>query len=119
MNFYFLIQNKMTSFAKQQKRIEFDWNKFLSNKNKTRDEKSISKTLSRSWVTCACGQQCQIIERFHHGEPTDNQLAYLGDIFCTQICDENYELAKKTLKLIEMRSSEIINHIKNIQNKTK
>ena len=72
--------------------------------------------LSRSWVTCACGNTCSIIPRFKSGKPKNNKLFKYGVLFCEQIEQGNYTMAKFTLKNIELLSTAIIHNIKQKQN---
>jgi len=75
------------------------------------------KPLAREWVTCACGNLCDVIPRDHSGMPIDLTLAKLGTQFNANIIRENKEMALETLDQIEIRSQEIIDEI-NASNNT-
>jgi hypothetical protein len=97
----------------QQKGESFDWNKFLKNaiRRKTpMDMEEHYKAIdrSKSWVTCACGNQCSIIPRDSVGAPIDNDLADLGKQFFWDIKNENWTKAKNTLRQIEIKSIQLI-----------
>lgn len=100
----------MQTYAKQ-KGKPFDWNKFLDKaitKGVTASEQSKAEKLAGDWVTCACGNQCSILEREGDGEPVDSELNTLGLDFNDEIHAENYRGAKKTLQAIEKRSAKLI-----------
>jgi len=63
-----------------------------------------------SWVTCACGNQCDKIPR-DGGEPRDSMLFKLGTQFYTYVSGENWLVATATLRLIEARSSKLLAEI--------
>ena len=69
--------------------------------------------LSKSWITCACGNQCNIIPRGMSGRPIDNLLQILGMAFTDYVFNEDRVGALKTLEQIENRSIELIKEIKN------
>ncbi len=110
------------TYAESKKKKPFDWNAFLKQKSYTQGEVSNAGVLAGNWVTCACGNQCDIIPRNEDwdGEPTDKKLAALGSKFCDNISfledaviyGENIKTpqkkAKETLKKIEARSSQLI-----------
>jgi hypothetical protein len=68
------------------------------------------KAESCSWVTCACGNQCDVIPR-NDGVPDDPELMVLGAKFHTYICHRKAGYAEYTLKQIEERSAELIKQI--------
>jgi len=63
-----------------------------------------------SWVTCACGNQCNIIPRNRDGSPQDKELAELGLEFLSAVTYPyaDYEQALEILHKIEIRSAKII-----------
>ena len=67
--------------------------------------------LSGDWVTCACGNQCDIIPRDWIGEPIDDELSSLGYKFNDAVCDRLSESAIQILHRIEIRSQELIDRI--------
>ena len=99
----------MKTYAETQGKKKFDWNAFLENPPERRSLRHRRATdLSGQWVTCACGNQCDIIPRSASGTPFDNELESLGFSFHALIDDGQWDLAKNTLNLIEKRSSELI-----------
>lgn len=104
----------MKTYSEDQGKPSFDWNKFL-NKRKINDvDWDIAQGRAKSWVTCACGNQCDIIPRNSKGIPEDEVLAKLGadDGFYGAIKGRNITEAKNFLILIEIRSSQLIKEIK-------
>ena len=103
----------MKTYAEANQEEPFDWNKFLKNairrKNEMSDkEHGVIRDKSASWVTCACGNQCDILERDMKGSPFDPELRELGQEFHDFIMEMEWREAKKVLKLIETRSYELI-----------
>jgi hypothetical protein len=72
----------------------FDWNKALSAKFGKMTISKLDKMQDKaaSWVTCACGNQCDVIPRFPGGRPVDGKLAEDGDRFTIAVA--NLRLAK-------------------------
>lgn len=64
--------------------------------------------LASDWVTCACGNQCSVLERDSYGIPEDRNLRLWGIEFAQNVEDEAWHLAKRTLKKIEQRSAKLI-----------
>jgi hypothetical protein len=62
------------------------------------------------WVTCACGNQCSIIERRFDGQPVDVILSRLsgGYGFYGAVQSRNADLALHFLDLIETHSAKLI-----------
>lgn len=101
----------MSAYAKTMKMKPFDWNDFLDRAIKKKPKyKEWNKAvkLSSDWITCACGNQCDIIDRESDGEPTDEELSILGMDFHHCINAGYWEDAKETLKEIEKRSAKLI-----------
>lgn len=92
----------------------FNWNVFLDQAIKTRgksvDERAYQKvySLSESWVTCACGNQCSILDRDYDGEPLDEKLKDEGMKFMDLVQDRQWGKAKLCLARIEKRSAKLI-----------
>lgn len=118
------------TYAESQKEPPFDWNSFLNMPYKRFDFDKLgkAKSLAGNWITCACGNQCDVIPRHSEGTPDDLKLANLGVSFYTAIQgmfntygfkedDFAYyvERAKELLTQIEFRSSEIILELKKSQ----
>jgi len=91
----------------------FDWNAALANPpEKYSEEHTRLIDLSADWVTCACGNQCDIIPRYKSGAPMDEYLRYLGDEFDVKVRLADWCEAIDTLENIEERSGEIITETK-------
>ena len=115
----------MKTYAETQGKAPFDWNAFLVKESYSYTEVEHAHYLSREWVTCACGNQCDIIPRNYQGMPEDKILQHYGKEFVKFLSlminkyfskeDFNIgkKLAKQTLHAIESRSQEIINDLKN------
>lgn len=128
------MENK--TYAKDRGKKTFDWNKFLNKEHYTLKQLEKASLLSGDWVTCACGNQCNIIPRHNLGEPSDILLASLGRSFYHKIVEmqqdlffkyntklktqknkyiisfnKNRRAAKKILKQIEKRSAKLIKEI--------
>lgn len=100
----------MKTYSESQNRKPFDWKKFLSNSNITENQWGDAKLLARSWVTCACGNQCDIIPRDTDGSPKDEMLSELGGDqgFFKCIKEQDAKGALAILHLIETRSADLI-----------
>src|SRR5688572_6752027 len=62
-----------------------------------------------SWVTCACGEQDDGIERMSDtGEPTDKRLLNLGLDFWTCVDAGLPDAAARVLRAIEVRAAELL-----------
>ena len=99
----------MKSYAEKKGKTAFDCNEFLDNPPEyLSTEHENASNLAGDWVTCACGNLCDIIPRMGGGRPYDRELERLGIIFHYEIMAGHWENAKNTLYLIERRSQEII-----------
>jgi hypothetical protein len=106
--------DKNKTYAEAQGKTPFDWNEFLDRAimgEISKDEYNNARYLSDNWVTCACGNQCDIIPRDRFSRPKDPNLKKLGIIFNYEIICESYGAAKETLSLIEARSAKLIAEI--------
>lgn len=106
----------MKTYSETEGRPIFDWNKTLkelvdNNGDISNEEHDALVDRSRSWVTCACGNQCAIIPRKADGEPEDGELSELGVDFHDYVRDYDFDRALKTLEKIEKTSTEIINNM--------
>lgn len=94
----------------------FDWRKALKKAISRKQKRSPSLTAkSKSWVTCACGNQCAVIPRDSAGGPRDNRLNRLGVVFYEHVSEGRFENGLKTLEEIEKRSSELLSVIYSLQ----
>lgn len=99
----------MKTYSETQGKTFFDWNAFLKNPpEKGSEEHYNAEVKSEDWVTCACGNLCDIIPRSHTGCPIDNQLEILGGNFYIDITLGDWQKAKEMLVKIENRSAELI-----------
>ena len=99
----------MKTYAELRGEKAFDWNKFLENPPEYGSTKhKFACDLSECWVTCACGNLCDIIPRSPLGCPIDEKLEMFGGIFNMDIIAGEWQDAKETIYLIEIRSDEII-----------
>ena len=117
----------MKTYAETKKKEKFNWNKFLDARiseqskgitccdqmsptevKKAKQEFKKEIKMAGEWVTCACGNQCDILERDDEGEPVDGELSELGSNFYCDIYDLDWVSAKNTLKQIEERSENLI-----------
>jgi len=113
----------MRTYAKANLKDEFDWNAFLHQELFTEEELYNAFELADKWITCACGNQCEIIPRNEYGMPIDVDLMILGRKFNDAIrsmwdaCMDRQSLedrivyAKMILLQIEVRSQELINQL--------
>lgn len=101
----------MKTYAETENELTFNWNEFLDKKEHTQEEMDNAITLSGRWTTCACGNQCSVIPRSYDGEPKDEILSKLGYEFFTCIESEDFERAKRVLRLIDNRSAYLIHKI--------
>lgn len=110
--------SKIITYAESKREKPFDWNLFLNMKSHYYEELKEARILAKGWVTCACGNQCSIIQRNHNGRPYDFTLRELGYDFTKAINQMEFpdsyfykqgkEQAKQILVLIEKRSAELI-----------
>lgn len=91
---------------------EIDWYKEL---DKKKPEWNKLGSLALDWVSCACGNMCDIIPRDSSGKPYDDRLAYLGSKFYGVVILKSKVEALHILDLIEKRSAELIAEIKGIK----
>lgn len=98
----------MKTYAEKEGQETFDWNEFLNRKRRSKEQWAMAESLALSWVTCACGNICEIIPRAEDGRPLDTDLNVLGVVFYLMIKDKKIKAAKETLEKIEARSTELI-----------
>ena len=112
------------SYSEAEKGWVYDWPACIYNLENhflNEDEKAELIDASASWVTCACGAQCDIIPRdeYENGAPKDPILLALGQEFYEEICnladktegDGDGDRARKILDQIEKRSATLIKRI--------
>ena len=100
----------MKSYSETYNKKPINWFVEL-NKSLTYDEFIDLYELSKSWITCACGNQCSIIPRYDDGQPLDKELSELGVEFTLNIRRGNKVNALNTLAKIEIRSAILIKEI--------
>lgn len=103
-------KKKIVTYAESIGEKPFDWWDALNNPEKYKDVDLLD--LSGEWVTCACGNQCDVIPRSEDGQPVDNELLDLGYRFHNHIKDQSWDYAKVILSQIEERSAFLIAEIK-------
>ena len=104
------------TYAEKNNEESFDWNAFLDKKEITQNKWEYASLISSQWVTCACGNQCDLIPRYKPGEspfeywgtPKDSILRALGIEFNDFIEYQNIEMSKLILAKIEQRSAYIL-----------
>lgn len=102
------------TYAEVNGKMPFDWNEFLRRAiagEISNAELSDAKSISGSWVTCACGNQCAAIPRMPSalgGGPEDELLYALGIEFTDYVVSCEFVSAKETLERIEARSAELL-----------
>jgi hypothetical protein len=101
---------EIKTYAESKRRPIFDWNEFLNKEEMANDEWAHAEDLSSSWVTCACGNMCDVIPREKGGRPLDINLDVYGMNFSDAIENKDKEEAKRILVLIELRSQYLINN---------
>lgn len=84
----------------------FDWVEALSDSN---PEWGDLKLRAACWPTCACGNQCIVLERNDLGVPIDSLLFSLGMQFSERIQARDSKGALEVLIRIEKRSAVLIN----------
>lgn len=75
------------SYAQTKGKRPFDWEEFILSPEFSIQSLEAAQNKARSWVTCACGQQCSIIPRADSGVPMDDVLEELGAEFLIKIGD--------------------------------
>ena len=102
----------MTTYAETKGEEPFDWNAYLNKPRRTSGEILDAVRLSNYWITCACGNQCDVIPRNFDGIPLDTELRILGRRFTSAIEYRAVKRAKLILAKIEARSKFLIDEIK-------
>lgn len=93
-------------------KASFNWVKALKAKNISDGDWIEMNSRAGEWVTCACGNQCNIIPRTVWGVPYDSTLERLGLEFFHTIQEKNSTAALSVLEQIEIRSAQLIEEIK-------
>ena len=77
---------------------KWDWYSFLDASDEVKEmHHNTAIKLSSSWVTCACGQLCEVLPKGFHNRPLDDSLEDLGVLFMKVIDAKDYTVAKTTL----------------------
>lgn len=87
----------------------FNWEKALNNPppRSSCEHKKLSN-LAYSWVTCACGNQCEQLPRDMDGVPLDYTLESLGMDFAVAVETYEFDTALTIMDNIEKRVGEIL-----------
>lgn len=106
----------MKTYTETQGEKPFNWNEAIQRGIdglivEYSEEHELLIKLSQSWVTCPCGNQCDVIPRIEGGVPEDDKLSDLGVSFSMEVEDFEWKEAKEILARIEKRSAELINEI--------
>ena len=108
------MQSQLKSYSEVAGGISIDWWRELDRLEKKSiggDDLHIRLNhLAASWVTCACGNQCEVIPR-EDGVPVDTELNTLGMKFYVDVRDMDISAARNTLEKIEKRSATLIARI--------
>lgn len=89
----------------------FDWRKALidaDDNGLTKRQWEDLSEWSAGWPTCACGNQCAILERDMNGQPLDMELRNSGLNFYAAIEEGNYKDALLILDRIEARAAVLV-----------
>jgi hypothetical protein len=106
--------NNMTPYSETQGKPFIDWNERVNRKPETVTEEEWEQWAedAGTWVTCACGNLCDLIPRDKDtGMPLDKRLFNLGTDFFTVMCYKALDLARSILAQIEQRSAHLIAEI--------
>lgn len=101
----------MTSYADQHGKWVYDWPEILTrmeNESFTHEEYEEWRTAADNWVTCACGNQCDELERNEMGQPYDGNLYKLGLQFSWRIHQKMPKHARRILTQIERRTQQLL-----------
>ena len=121
----------MKTYSESQKIDNIDWNQVLTGLEYGDDDFVDNldhyEKASNDWVTCAVGNQCDVIPRSEVGAPEDKILSDLGQTFATRFATLAYNIQNNsghhrlisegvgdcysTLSAIEERSTTLINEI--------
>lgn len=103
----------MKTYSETKNIAPFNWFAFLNERIERKDsisEKEQKRMVkkAKSWVTCACGNQCAVLDREKDGTPFDEKLEDWGVEFWDCIMNEDWAKGKRVLSKIEKRSSKLI-----------
>ena len=83
----------------------WEWYAYLDASEEIKDKYKIaSYELSNEWITCACGQVCEVLPKYISNAPKDGILFGLGVTFNNFIHENEFDEAKITLDEIEART---------------
>lgn len=103
----------MKTYAETQDELPFDWNVALADPPAQGSPyHKYLVTLAASWVTCACGNQCDLIPRHIDGVPKDIFLGALGSRFSRYVYLADWDKAREMLREIEQRSHELLEQLR-------
>lgn len=101
---------KTKTFSEVNGKKPFDWNEFLNREYRSNQEWIEAIDLADDWVTCACGNQCDVIPRVD-GRPLDDELSSLGVIFSTLVRSRDIKRSLEALYWIEKRTAELLEEL--------
>jgi hypothetical protein len=110
----------MNTYSQKQGKTPFDWRAFLNQSEISDASAKWAESQAKEWVTCACGNQCDIIPRTGSGAPRDAILNQLGgdEGFYAAVSKKDWAEAINFLDMIEVRSAYLIKkEIENIRTK--
>lgn len=104
----------MKTYSELKSHPAFNWKTAIENAIKEGVDFELKlwlDTQASQWVTCAVGNQCDIIPRMNCGAPNDHTLRDLGNQFYLEISQGRFNHALLTLDSIEQRSAILIERL--------
>tara|TARA_R110000850_G_scaffold223916_1_gene349458 strand:- start:266 stop:595 length:330 start_codon:yes stop_codon:yes gene_type:complete len=98
----------------------WDWYAFLEASEEIKQKFRVeAHKLSAKWVTCACGQVCNILPKaLGYSFPLDDDVTLLGLDFTDLVINNDWNDAKKILDKIEERTIFLLKQPNFIDTKT-
>lgn len=88
--------------------MALNWHQRIDRAEKAGGFTAEDHNLADSWVTCACSEQDDGIERYDTGQPKDPELRHLGFRFYHAVEDGSFTTARATLTAIEQRAAVLL-----------
>jgi hypothetical protein len=104
----------MTPYSETKGKPFIDWHERVNREPESITEEEWEQWAedAGTWVTCACGNQCDVIPRDKDsGMPLDKRLFNLGVDFFTVMGYQDLDTARSILAQIEQRSAQLIAEI--------